>query len=729
MRTLRSGWLITFLAFIALLSLTACGGGGGSAASSSPTTISGVAATGAPIAGTVTLKDRNGLLSGPVPTDSQGNFSIDAADLTPPFILKAEWTEGTQTQTLYSAAMHTGDTHINPLTNLALALATGLDPATVFGASDAAPNASRISDASLTSAVGQIKTLITPLLNDYGISNFDPLNGAYAANPENRLDAMLDVIDIKTENGQVTIGNRLTGAELATGNVTNPGMITLNSDSTKYPSAAVRNDIRDITARIGALGTVIKSGAALTAQNLDAFYIADPNYGTSSGHTRSQDITSTVALFGPSGTNTNGALKDIRNLRIVRDISAAYAGRGVSKAYILSYDFIYENGQIVRGSNVTFGKEAASGLWKFIGDPTGGAAGNNYGGIWGKMVDPGDPISMIGLKENLAEGVFIMQGASGSYSIMINRDSDITLTDTLLTIGDEPPITLNYDIAAAMIICGASTNVLDVSGWTGTVTILASNGNDTVIGNGDNTTLVGENAGTIWTITGTNAGTLTSTGGTSSFTAVGGITGGSGNDSFVMASNVATFNGAIAGGGGTDTLAATAGTNVWAVTGTNAGTLNTTTKFSAIKTLTGGGGTDAIAVVRDANITLTDTSLTVGNEQLNLNGIKSAVLTGGSSSNAINVGAWTGTATIAANGADKVIGNGSKTTLKGQATTNAWTLTAANNGTLVSGNTTTTFISVGNLVGGTSADRLIGLTGSTYTVIGTNAVVLTTAEF
>jgi Ca2+-binding RTX toxin-like protein len=77
-------------------------------------------------------------------------------------------------------------------------------------------------------------------------------------------------------------------------------------------------------------------------------------------------------------------------------------------------------------------------------------------------------------------------------------------------------------------------------------------------------------------------------------TSMNALVGGAGNDTFTLASAVPTFNGSIAGGGGTDTLAATDGANAWQVTGANAGTLNTTTTFSAITNLAGGTGADTL---------------------------------------------------------------------------------------------------------------------------------------
>jgi hypothetical protein len=363
--------VILFFAVIALLS--ACGGGRTSS------TVSGVAATGVPILGTVTLKDSNGLQCGPVATDDDGNFSLDVKGLTPPFLLKAEWTVGLQTQTLFSASVQTGNVHINPLTDLALALATGSDPAAVFGVSGGLPDASRISEATLAAAMRQIRTLLTPLLDEYGITDFDPLHGRYVATPENRLDAMLDVIAVKAENGTVTISNRLTGTAIASGSMASPAGILL--DRAKFPNKEVLEDIRAINARVGVLGAAMGLGPALTAAELEGLFVPDPAYGTSNSRTRTQDIASIVAIFGSGGSNADGPLKSLRNVRLVGDLSAKYNGRGVAKAYLLNYDFIFENGRIVRGNNVTFGKEIVGGLWKFIGDPEGETAGSNYGAV------------------------------------------------------------------------------------------------------------------------------------------------------------------------------------------------------------------------------------------------------------------------------------------------------------------------------------------------------------
>jgi hypothetical protein len=381
-KCLRAVWAMVLLVFI--LSLHACGGGGsgsGGATAGGPA-VSGVAAAGVPIIGQVALRDKNGVELGPVATDSNGNFSFDVTGLALPFILKAEGWVGAQSYTLYSAATTAGKAHINPFTHLVLAAAAGVDPSQIFGPGGGRPDTAGISDAALRAALVRIKALMQPLLDEYGITDFDPLAGDYQANPGNRLDAMLDLIRVEFNSGSVTIANKLNGSVLASGSLANLNAISL--DKTRAPAQSSLAEIREITARLTELRSVMNLGSDLTVQVLDGFYISDPRYGISNGHTRTEDIASIPAIFGPGGTNTHGTLREIRNVRLVGDITADYyASRGIERAFILNYDFIHENGDIVRGTNVTFARETPSGLWKFIGEPdqNNGGDTSNYGFI------------------------------------------------------------------------------------------------------------------------------------------------------------------------------------------------------------------------------------------------------------------------------------------------------------------------------------------------------------
>ena len=386
--------LICWLLLGSSLVLTAaCGEGGGAsnqtvsgvAASDAPITgtvvsrqtVSGVAASGAPITGTVVLKDSTGAQLGPVTTDDDGNFFFDVTTLTPPFILKAVGVSGTQNYTIYSVATGSGNANITPFSNLALQLATGADPVALFGADGSKPDTSAITDTKLKDALDKIKSLLAPILTEYGIADFDPITGVYVATPGNRLDTMLDVIGIRVENGYLTITNKLNGTVIVSGNVATINGLSI--DKAKCPDKSTLVDIKDITDRLTALRSAMNTGNTLIFQNLEGLFIPDPNYGTSNGHTRAEDMASIVTIFGLNGTNTDGKLKSIRNVRLVSDQTVNYAGRGVTKAYLINYDFIYENGKVVHGNNTTWAMETVTGVWKFIGSPVGADIGNNYG--------------------------------------------------------------------------------------------------------------------------------------------------------------------------------------------------------------------------------------------------------------------------------------------------------------------------------------------------------------
>ncbi len=363
---------------IFLLSLTACSGGGGGDGSGpvslGSSTVSGVAATGVPVSGAVTLKDANGVQLTPVTTDDNGAFSFDVTDLTAPFLFKAEWVSNSQTYRLFSSATSQGIVNINPLTNLTLWLAMNGDPSALFG-SQGAPDTSHLDGATITAAQARVKDILTPLLAKYGITDFDPLRGPYIAAPDNKLDAMLDAISIDVSGNILSIKNKLDGSVIASGNVGDP--ITL--DITRSPDSTLLADIKDITDRVKTLCSIMNLGDALTVAALEDLFVPEQYYGTSNSHTRAEDMASIVNLFGPNGSNKNGKLKTIRNVRLVSDLTASYPGRGVDRAYLLNYDFIHENGTVVHGTNCTWGKEASTGLWKFIGDPANANVGSNYG--------------------------------------------------------------------------------------------------------------------------------------------------------------------------------------------------------------------------------------------------------------------------------------------------------------------------------------------------------------
>ena len=116
-----------------------------------------------------------------------------------------------------------------------------------------------------------------------------------------------------------------------------------------------------------------------------------------------------------------------------------------------------------------------------------------------------------------------------------------------------------------------------------------------------------------------------------------------GNDTLVGRGGNDTLDGGLGddtldGGPGTDTLLGGAGTD-------------TLTGGDGADVLDGGAGTDTLAESRDADMTLTNTSLVIGAEGTDtLAGIEAASLGGGASANRFAVGGWTSAVTITGGG-------------------------------------------------------------------------------
>jgi len=151
---------------------------------------------------------------------------------------------------------------------------------------------------------------------------------------------------------------------------------------------------------------------------------------------------------------------------------------------------------------------------------------------------------------------------------------------------------------SAYVLTGVNSGTIDgTSSFAGVGNLVDGSGNDsfvlsggTLIGSIDGgagtNTLTGDNVVNTWGITAPNTGTVTGISG--GFSNIQNLKGGTNTDTFTLASGVATFNGSIAGCGGTDTLGTTDGKNTWVITGAKSGALNTSTVFSGIEKLTDG---------------------------------------------------------------------------------------------------------------------------------------------
>jgi acrosin len=234
-------------------------------------------------------------------------------------------------------------------------------------------------------------------------------------------------------------------------------------------------------------------------------------------------------------------------------------------------------------------------------------------------------------------------------------------------------------------------------------------------------TLSGPDSGptptTTWDITGTNSGDVD---GTSrfAFSNIENLTGGTGDDTFTVASSGA-LTGTLTGGTGTNTLVGPDGsTNLWAIQGADQGTLTvngtlSVNQYKGIGNLTGGTGDDTFQFAVGGSV-----SGTIDGGLDPLNTLDYSGLTSTISVTLIKAGThlgFQGTASLvgAFDDIDNLIGSLPVTkdnTLtgpnSGPTPTTTWNLTGSNSGD-VDGTSRFAFSNIDNLTGGTGDDSFI----------------------
>ncbi|MFT3736311.1 MAG: hypothetical protein QM776_15035 [Rhodocyclaceae bacterium] len=235
------GRLFTLFCF---LLLTACGGGGGGGGGSPAggSGISGVAATGAGIAGRVYLKDAAGNQQFVDTTD--GSFSFSTAGLTPPYMLKVDWSVSGTPHTLYSFSSGNGTANITPLSDLVVTAAANGTPLATLYASPSVNAFNNLATA-LPNCITQLQQSLAPLMATHSVSGANPISTPFQPD-HTGLDALLDAITVSYVAGNVTIASQSTGAtifqapsnNLAAATVV-PSWTTQDANVTSDPDIAV----------------------------------------------------------------------------------------------------------------------------------------------------------------------------------------------------------------------------------------------------------------------------------------------------------------------------------------------------------------------------------------------------------------------------------------------------------------------------------------------------------
>lgn len=249
------------------LFLTACSGGTGDSApqagqTTTPSLLEGIAASGAPLSGTVFVTDSSYPAKKISATINQdGTFSVSVAGLTPPLLLKAVGTVGGTPLTLCSFATTPGRVQVTPLTDLLVAAAAGAQQrADLFALYSTHNRASLQTVANnLPQLTTQLKSALQPLLTLYGADAADPFTSPYRVDHQG-LDGLFDDVKINIATGSATVTNRRSGAVIYAATLDNLGGGTMTPTNLPTPVVYAKPGNARLTLQLAGLtvGTLVK---------------------------------------------------------------------------------------------------------------------------------------------------------------------------------------------------------------------------------------------------------------------------------------------------------------------------------------------------------------------------------------------------------------------------------------------------------------------------------------
>ncbi len=260
------------LNLLSALVLAACGGGGGGS-STSGSTLTGTAAVGAAISGTVYAIDVNGKISPAATTSGTGAFTVDVSGMTAPFILSITGTSGGKQIVLTSVATSVGQTvNITPLTDLIVSTAAGRpagstlsDLCTPVSPSTTAPVAclTALSDAANSTKLNAAVSDVMNMISTINPGNANPLTGAFTANGTG-MDKVLDQISVTPATAQSDMATvTLIATNTQIGSVTLPA--SAGATATTAPTPATSTEASAAEAANTALSEIKTCFSAFNA--------------------------------------------------------------------------------------------------------------------------------------------------------------------------------------------------------------------------------------------------------------------------------------------------------------------------------------------------------------------------------------------------------------------------------------------------------------------------------
>ncbi len=345
---------------ITVFALAGCGGGSSSSstgvAAPAPTVaISGVAAAGLPLTGTVTVKDAKGATK-TVTLGTNGSYSIDVTSMTAPLVFRAEGRAGGNSYVIHSAsavADANGIINITPLTDLIVANIAGQVAANYFNSG----NFASLTPAELSNEAAALKAKLLPVLTAAGVDAAVDLLRTPFTPLASSLDAVLDLIRVSVDQATnvatiTNISNQLTITDsLAVKAAAETGAAPLAS--TGATSAA--QDISNIRKAFTNFSDLYKTGLPTTAAikaTLSASFLQADEDGTSFAN-------------GAAGFSdlVGGQLTNISITRI----DYAYNGGATPLAYV-TLDVLDKNGASLGYQKNFKALKESDGVWRFHGD-------------------------------------------------------------------------------------------------------------------------------------------------------------------------------------------------------------------------------------------------------------------------------------------------------------------------------------------------------------------------
>ena len=364
-----AGWA----AVVATATLVACGGGGGSTPPPAPApsaTVSGTAASGAPLANlVVTLKDStNHAVT--ATTSVSGDFTLDTSGLAPPFLLQVTTPGGAHLLSVSTDANRTATINVTPLTDVLVRSWYAVQGQSADAAFDdpsglPAPDPDRV------------RSLATTLLRVLQLAV--DAAGAPVADPLDLIAAPFHAdgtgMDRLLDHTQVTVGPATIQLVLQAGTATqttdlsfdtDAGAITANSSTTDGTATttasstdvvatqpAQQTALDGIHASLAAFAdTVNTKGTSLTVADLEPFFAADL---LNEGADRAHFLADTVSQFS-QGATIAGSVERVLSLD---------AAGGRATVILLLQQTMNSATETQRS---TFNFERVDGHWLFAGD-------------------------------------------------------------------------------------------------------------------------------------------------------------------------------------------------------------------------------------------------------------------------------------------------------------------------------------------------------------------------